>query len=77
MYEEHMGCRRSHVMTSGDFTIPGAESHYPPDLAIEPTHLDITLAFDVDGRRAEGAVVTTLRANREGARRLTLDASDE
>ena len=30
---------------SADFTIPGAAPQYPPDLELEPMHLDITMAF--------------------------------
>lgn len=59
-----------------DFTIPGAEPHYPPDLGIEPRHLDISLAVDVPARTAAGTVVTTVRANRPGVRRLVLSAVD-
>lgn len=59
-----------------DFTIPGAEPHYPPDLGIEPRHLDIALAVDVPARTAAGTVVTTVRANRAGVRRLVLFAVD-
>ncbi|MHC4861080.1 MAG: M1 family aminopeptidase, partial [Planctomycetota bacterium] len=73
---DDLGCRRSHVFTAGDFTIPGAESHYPPDLELEPKHLDITLAVDIDRRAAAGAVVTTVAANRAGARALELSACD-
>lgn len=57
-----------------DFTIPGAERHYPPDLGIEPKHIDISLKFDIDERHAEGTVVKTVVANRDGPTRLALDA---
>ncbi len=60
----------------GDFTIPGAESHYPPDLGLEPKHLDLTLSFDIPARSAEGVVVTRVVANRPGERKLVLDACD-
>jgi len=57
-----------------DFTLPGAAPHYAPDLALEPTHIEVRLRFDLDRQRAEGAVTTTLRANRGDTRRLRLDA---
>ncbi|MHC4548264.1 MAG: M1 family aminopeptidase [Planctomycetota bacterium] len=62
-------CRR------GDgFTLPGAEASYAPDLALEPTHIEVRLAFDLKAARAGGTVTTTVRANRAGARTLRLDA---
>ena len=66
-------CR--HAFSRGrEFSLPGAESHYPPDLELEPRHLDINLRIDVPTRAAEGRVVTTVTANRAGARRLVLQA---
>nr|WP_255216694.1 M1 family aminopeptidase [Pseudenhygromyxa sp. WMMC2535] len=56
--------------------MPGAKSHYPPDLEIEPIHLDIDLQVDVDGRRALGKVTHTLRWRAAGARSLSLHAVD-
>ncbi len=70
--ERYLG-RGSH---SADFTIPGAAAHYPPDLELEPTHLDITVEFDVPACRAVGTVVTTIVANRKGARSIVLNACD-
>ena len=31
------------VHHGADFTMPGAEAHYPPDIELEPMHLDISL----------------------------------
>lgn len=59
-----------------DFTLPGAEAHYPPDQRIEPRHLDIDLHVDVARRQATGTVTTTLRANADGADSLELNAVD-
>jgi len=56
------------------FTIAGAAPSYAPDLALEPTHIEVRLAFDLDAQRAEGSVTQTVRCNRPGARRLLLDA---
>jgi aminopeptidase N len=61
---------------SSDFTMPGAERHYPPDLGIEPKHLDIRLFFDIDAHHASGKVIKTVVANRDGVTRLVLDAVD-
>ena len=65
----------AHVKRRGrDFTLPGAEPHYPPDLQVEPVHLDIALHVEVRARRAAGTVTHTLRARTAGTHRLTLDA---
>jgi aminopeptidase N len=61
---------RSH----GDFTLPGAEPQYPPDLTLEPVHLHIALSLDVPAHAATGSVVTTVRSAADGARRLVLEA---
>jgi len=58
------------------FTLPGASPSYAPDLAIEPRHIEVRLAFDLKARSAEGSVTTTVRCNRAGARALRLDAID-
>ena len=52
----------------------GAEAQYAPDLELEPVHLDIDLAVDIDAATAKGTVTTTVLARRPGARALTLDA---
>ena len=60
----------------GDFTMPGAASHYPPDLELEPVHLDIALRVDIPHRTAEGIVTSTIRAARKGPTRIGLHAVD-
>jgi aminopeptidase N len=67
-------CLDHHRRASGDFTLPGAEPQYPPDLGIEPIHLDIDLAVDIEAGRASGTVTHTLIWRRAGARKLELDA---
>ncbi|MFN8469914.1 MAG: M1 family metallopeptidase [Caldilineaceae bacterium] len=47
---------------------------YPPDLGLEPLHLDIELWLDLAERVAQGAVTTLVQANRQGVQELTLDA---
>jgi aminopeptidase N len=58
------------------FTLPGAEPHYPPDLEIEPVHLDIELRVDIDARSVIGVVTHTLAWRRAGAVQLELHAVD-
>jgi aminopeptidase N len=57
-----------------EFTLPGAAKHYPPDLEIEPIHLDINLAVDVDAESAEGTVIHTVQGRRDGPTTLRLHA---
>ena len=64
----------AHHHRTADFTLPGAEAHYPPDLEIEPIHLDIDLHVDIDARTAIGTVTHTLKWRRAGARSLALNA---
>ena len=73
-YGSRFACLAHHRHAHGDFTLPGAEPHYPPDLGIEPIHLDIDLQIDIDARSAAGAVTHTLIWRRAGARKLELDA---
>jgi aminopeptidase N len=58
------------------FTLPGAQAHYPPDLEIEPVHLDIDLRVDIEGRSVIGVVTHTLVWQRAGAVQLELHAVD-
>ena len=57
-----------------ELTLPGAESHYPPDLEVEPFHLDLDLKVAVESRRLAGTVTHTLRARSSGHDRITLHA---
>jgi aminopeptidase N len=58
------------------FGDPAIEKQYPPDLELEPRHLDIALHVDVAQRTALGCVTITLQAQRTGADSLTLHAVD-
>lgn len=53
-----------------------AEDHYPPDLGIEPQHLEIELTVDIEKETALGVVTHTVLANRAGVSTLVLDAVD-
>jgi aminopeptidase N len=48
--------------------------HYPPDLSLEPLHLDIDLQLDLAEATVQGVVTTLVQAQRQGAQELTLDA---
>lgn len=72
----HHACAAHKAGAAGDFTLPGAEKHYPPDLELEPVHLDIDLAVDLAEEQCAGTVTTTVQARRAGATRLKLDAVD-
>jgi aminopeptidase N len=48
--------------------------HYPPDLGLEPRHLDIDLQLDLGNTTAQGVVTTLVQAQRQGVQDLTLDA---
>lgn len=73
MSREHQ--RHACAVAHGDgFTLPGAEQHYPPDLQLEPVHLDIALQLDLEAATAAGTVTHTVEARRAGPRQLTLHA---
>ncbi len=58
------------------FVSSSATAHYPPDLELEPVHLDIDLRVDIGRRRAAGVVTHTVTAARAGVRELVLQAVD-
>ena len=67
----HMSCMRHQP-----FSTPAAPAHYPPDLGLETVHLDIALRVAIDSKTAAGVVTHTLRAARDGVRKLELNAVD-
>jgi aminopeptidase N len=62
--------------SDNDFSDPNVEEHYPPDLELEPIHLDIDLFVDVAHATASGKVTHTVQARRDGPTVLKLDAVD-
>ena len=68
---DHRACRHAH---RSDFTMPGADVHYPPDLELEPVHLEIDYRFDLAAQTVDGTVTHTIRARRAGPTRLKLHA---
>lgn len=69
---KHVCAKRGDV----EFALPGAERHYPPDLELEPVHLDIDLSVDLDRQAISGVVTSTVEARRAGPRTLALNAVD-
>ncbi len=74
LLDEHQVCQPAATPT--EFSGPDAPTHYPPDLEIEPRHLDVELHVDLEGQKAEGSVVTTVVSRRSGPRTLKLHAVD-
>ena len=68
--------RAAHVTATNDFTNPNVAEHYPPDLELEPIHLDIDLSVDIDREEAIGTVTNTVLARRNGPTSIELDAVD-
>jgi aminopeptidase N len=56
------------------FFDPSTPPHYPPDLQLEPQHLDIDLFIDIANEQARGKVTTTVVARDQNATVLVLDA---
>jgi len=72
----HHACaeRKRHVIDG--FVLPGAEKHYPPDLELDPVHMDVDLAFDLEAEACEGTVTLTVEARQGGPTTLKLHAVD-
>src|SRR5437016_20 len=56
------------------FSSPGAEKHYPPDLEVEPVHLDIAATVDLESETLDGSVTLTVEGRKAGADQLALHA---
>jgi len=68
--------RKTFLGEPNDFTNPNVAEQYPPDLELEPVHLDIDLYVDVGREEVRGRVTTTVLARRNGPSRIKLDAVD-
>ncbi len=75
-YEYETAASHCCARHAGDFTLPGAKAHYPPDIQLEPVHLDIALRFDIPAAAAEGVATHIIRARRSGHTHLRLHAVD-
>ena len=60
----------------GDFHIPGASRHLPPDKEFHAEHISIQLKVDLERRQISGACRTRLLPLREGITALHLDARE-
>jgi aminopeptidase N len=63
-----------HLGLSSNFTLPGAETHYAPDLLLTTSHLEIRLRVDLDAHAADVKAIHSLTAKAEGVREIELDA---
>ena len=75
LHDRHV-CRCAAHSAREGFHSKTAEKHYPPDLRIEPVHLDIDLSVDPDTETVQGTVTNTVVARVSGPRTLELDAVD-
>jgi aminopeptidase N len=66
------GCRGARR----DFATSGADPVYPPDLSIEPFHLDVVYRFDLESQSVDGKVTHSVRGKSGGPTRLVLHAVD-
>lgn len=70
---EERACAERHQPAEG-FSLPGAEKHYPPDLELDPIHMDIALDVDLEAESCRGTVTITVEARRSGPSELRLHA---
>ena len=56
------------------FTVKGADYHYPPDLRLIPTHMNIKIKVDIERELLSGDVFITSRAQVGNIRELKLNA---
>ncbi|MCX6108915.1 MAG: M1 family aminopeptidase [Proteobacteria bacterium] len=67
-------CRRDAPNHSFGGELP--TPHYPPNLEIEPVHLDISLSLAIEAETAKVLVRTTVVARKAGTKTLVLDGID-
>ncbi|MFO7632214.1 MAG: M1 family aminopeptidase [Caldilinea sp.] len=72
----HLFRASRHTLAGTPFDPASAEVHYPPDLGLEPLHIDIDLVIDIAAGRIEGIVTHTVVARRDRMQTLTLDGVD-
>ncbi len=71
---DHQGAITRLRRAAEGFTLPGAERHYPPDLGLDPIHLDIDLVLDLEAGSAAGTATTVVVARRAFEEKLVLHA---
>jgi aminopeptidase N len=69
-------CGRTGAPSGSAFALPGAEDHYPPDLRLEPVHLDLTLVVDVLAQSLDVSERLRVRARTAGVQHIRLDGID-
>ncbi len=67
---------RQLVNRTSDFENPNVLEIYPPDLELEPVHIDIDLFLDLIQKTASGTVTTTVKARCDGPTEIRLNAVD-
>ncbi len=67
-----LGCRAAHR----DFAPKGTAPVYPPDVSIEPFHIDIDYRFDLVAQSVVGRVTHSMRGRNGDPTRLVLHAVD-
>jgi aminopeptidase N len=68
--------RQHKQLVNSGFIDPDAPLQYPPDLQLEPVHLDINLQINIAGEQANCQVTTTVLARGNRPNGLILDALD-
>lgn len=68
--------RRWSLMRATDFDDSSVPEQYPPNLELEPTHLDIDLHVQLAEETVSGTVTTTVVARRDGPSAIELNAVD-
>lgn len=68
----------AHLKRAGqrDFGGAGAQPQYPPDLQLEPRHIELDLTFNLEAQTLLGEATTTVEASVDGPITLVLDAID-
>ncbi len=69
-YHRHKGSAQT------SFYDPEVAAQYPPDLELEPIHIDIAAQVDIANEQADCRVTTTVISRAEAPQVLTLDAID-
>ena len=73
---EHTRFSRRYLEPTLDFDNPNIPEQYPPDLELEPIHLNIDLHVDIASQTVSSTVTTFVKARHQGPKKLTLDAVD-
>ncbi len=73
---ERFKVHRQLINRTSDFENPSTPEVYPPDLELEPIHMDIDLFLDLINKSASGTVTTTVKARSDGPTEIRLNAVD-